>query len=182
MVEDVAVPRHPVGHHHEGRAVLDQVAAPAARAVPNVPGPYFRGRLRRQLAPGRTAARSSSGPSRARTRRSAKPAAALLRSFSYFLPRNLAALRAPRGRLGQSFGGRSMSGMPYSPPKRTGPYSRPEPAGPVAGFELLELVSLRARVEQHEIGDRAVEVAELLRQHRAERRPDERRPWSCCRG
>ena len=50
-----------------------------------------------------------------------------------------------------------------------------EPSGPVAGFEFLELISLRARIEQHEIGNRIVELAQLLAEHRAKRWSHERR-------
>src|SRR5262249_8529253 len=50
----------------------------------------------------------------------------------------------------------------------------PEPAGPVARFEFLELISLRTRVEQNEIRNRAVEMTELLRENGTERGPDKR--------
>src|SRR5436853_2071274 len=55
---------------------------------------------------------------------------------------------------------------------------RAQPTGPVARFELFELVSFRTWIEQDEIGDRAVELAKLLREHRAEGGPDEGRTRS----
>jgi len=45
---------------------------------------------------------------------------------------------------------------------------RAEPAGPVARFEFLELVSFGAGIEQDEVGNGAVELAELLAENGAE--------------
>src|SRR5690606_26656185 len=53
---------------------------------------------------------------------------------------------------------------------------RAEPTGPVAGLEGLELVSFGARVEKDEARNRAREIAERLRDDRAERGTCEGRP------
>ena len=49
-----------------------------------------------------------------------------------------------------------------------------QPAGPVACLKTLELIPLRAGVEQNEIWDGAVELPQLLAKHRAQRGSHER--------
>src|SRR5580700_10783904 len=49
----------------------------------------------------------------------------------------------------------------------------PEPTSPVAGLELLVFVALGARVQQHKVRNRAIQMAKLLRQYTSDSRPRE---------
>ena len=52
-----------------------------------------------------------------------------------------------------------------------------EPAGPIPCLEALELIPPRDRIEEDEVRDRRIELADRVRQGTAKRRPGEARPF-----
>src|SRR4051812_26554386 len=63
-------------------------------------------------------------------------------------------------------------GQPVIATGANGTILRAQPTGHVAGFELLEFVSFRTGVQQNEVWNRAIELSQLLREHRTEHRSD----------